>query len=369
MNSEQLDLLARLAYQDLKAYKKILDASLDTRLQEFKKDLKPPFTNKNIRAVIQALSDLSLKGGKRIRGTLARYAYKAIQNNESSCVLDLAMAIELIHSYLLMEDDIMDRDDFRHGYPTAHKILEKYFKKTYPESNLHHMSISFTMLAFTLAQHLAFELIAKMKASEKKRLEITKYLHKMVEYTIYGQILDLETELEKRVTEEQVIQVHTSKTAHYTFRNPVIGGALLADASKKQIEILEKYALPVGIAFQLRDDIIGLFGNEEAIGKPVGSDLREGKKTMLIVKAYEFGHRKQITFLRKQLGNRTITKEEVEECKKIVQDTGSLDYSQNLIEKYTNRGIEELLKKENLFNKEGLDFLLGAAHYIGIREY
>ncbi|MBL7085721.1 MAG: polyprenyl synthetase family protein [Candidatus Cloacimonetes bacterium] len=353
---------------DLAEYKQILDRALEKYFQEFVGNLKPPFTNKNIMQVVKAMVSLILQGGKRVRGTLIKYTYDAISDKESSVILDLAMATEIIHGYILMADDIMDRDEKRRGFLTAHKMLENYYEKEYYKSGKQHIGISLGLMSFTLANHLAFEIILNLKMPEQIKDAILKHLHETIRFVVYGQVLDMATEFEDNVTEKDVINVHKHKTAYYTFRNPMMTGAILAGAGKDQIKVLNDYAMNVGIAFQLRDDILGMYGDEEKIGKPVGSDIKEGKKTMLIVKALESGNKKDIEFIASKLGRPKLSKKNLEKFRQIAQDTGSLDYSHKLIQKYIKKGKQYLIDNKSLFRKSGYDFLLGIADYIGVRD-
>ena len=362
-----MDLRER-AQLDLISYKKTLDKALEQYFDGFASKIEPPFTDKNIQAVIDAMISLILRGGKRIRGTLVKYAHDAITEQESGAILDLSMATEIIHGYLLIADDIMDRDTKRRGGPTVHKILEEYYEKEYAKNDKEHVGLSLALMSFTLANHIAFEIVSDLQIQEKIRIAILKHLHETIRLTVYGQILDMATEFENSVVPEQVINVHKNKTAYYTFKNPLMTGAILAGASKAQIKALNNYAMNVGIAFQLRDDILGMYGDEEKIGKAVNSDIREGKKTMLIVKALELGGNKVKDFIKRKLGKPGLSKEDLDDFRKITKETGSLNYSQELIEKYIKKGKNHLIKEKHLFKKQGYEFLLGIADYIGSRE-
>jgi len=360
--------LEEQAKLNLLSYKKVLDKALEQYFKKFSSDLKPPFTNKNIKEVVNAMSSLILRGGKRVRGALVKYAHGAVSGKNSDAILGLSMATEIIHGYLLMADDIMDRDEKRRGFLTAHKMLENYYEKEYYKSGKKHVGISLALMSFTLANHLAFEIVLGLKIPEQTRNAILKHLHETIRFTVYGQVLDMATEFEDLVVPEQVIDVHKHKTAYYTFRNPIMTGAILAGASNKQIKVLNDYAMNVGIAFQLRDDILGMYGDEEKIGKPVGSDIQEGKKTMLIVKALELGDKKDVEFIAGKLGRSRLSNRSLERFREIVEQTGSLEYSQVLIQEYIKRGKRYLIREKGLFKKEGYEFLLGIADYIGSRE-
>jgi len=130
------------------------------------------------------------------------------------------------------------------------------------------------------------------------------------------------------LTEELVLQIHEYKTAHYTIMLPLQLGAILARADEAVVATIGRFALPLGIAFQVQDDILGLFGDERVLGKPVVSDLREGKKTLLFIHAYERADQAQRARLRAVHGNASLAAGDLEEVRRIVKETGALERSE-----------------------------------------
>jgi geranylgeranyl diphosphate synthase type I len=184
--------------------------------------------------------------------------------------------------------------------------------------------------------------------------------------TVSGEIFDVILEAKGSATEKEVLEVHRNKTAKYTVEGPLHLGAMLAGADGKMLRDLSDYAIPVGTAFQIQDDILGAFGNEKKLGKPVCSDLREGKQTLLVVKALENSDRHQKRMIEELLGKKEATEEEIEEFRQIVRNTGSLEYSQALARKLIDRG-KEALKSSSLAGGTK-EFLSGIADYIVNRE-
>ena len=171
---------------------------------------------------------------------------------------------------------------------------------------------------------------------------------------------------EGNASEKEILKVHENKTAKYTIEGPLHLGALLAGAKGRILKDLSAYAVPVGIAFQIQDDILGVFGSEKKLGKPVCSDLREGKQTLLIAKALEKGSGVDRKMIKKLLGNKNVTPREIDTFREIVRKSGSLAYSQNLAKKLIEKGKETLVK--SAVKKEAKDFLVGIADYIVNRE-
>jgi len=164
------------------------------------------------------------------------------------------------------------------------------------------------------------------------------------------------------VTEKDITDIHTLKTAIYTIEGPLHIGAILAGAGKEDLGELSDFAIPLGKAFQTQDDILGMFGTREKIGKPVGSDVREGKKTLLMVKALELGSPTQRKFIQRCLGNKRLTFKQLEKLREIVTKTGSLDYSKRLIERYSDEARVALGKLK--ISNEGRQFFMYICNYI-----
>ena len=187
-----------------------------------------------------------------------------------------------------------------------------------------------------------------------------------VHNVIWGQVLDVRASTQE-MTPAQIEMIHHYKTATYTIDGPLKMGAILAGASPKQIQAFEGYAIPVGKAFQLQDDILGLYGDAEKLGKPVGSDLQEGKHTLLIVKALELAPAADQAYIRKWLGNPRIRTPQIKKIRRIVDECGSLAHSNDCIDRMVADGIAAL--EGVRIRQEGRDFLLGLAHYVGKRDY
>jgi geranylgeranyl diphosphate synthase type I len=165
-------------------------------------------------------------------------------------------------------------------------------------------------------------------------------LHKLcqiAEETQAGQILDGFSEMESEVREETVYAVQDLKTARYTVAGPLQLGAILAGGGAEEMDFIFRISRPLGIAYQIQDDILGVFGETEATGKPVGADLREGKKTLLVAYALKHAAPLDREFLESRLGKEDLGEEEVREIREIMRRTGSFDYSQ--------RRIQELIEE------------------------
>lgn len=348
-----------MGVEQLNGFKKKLDKELNLFFNARIKEAKA--IDKSAVQMLQLLKDFTMRGGKRIRAALICYGYKCFKSSNNKEILKAAMCIELIQSYLLIHDDIIDRDELRRGAPTMHKAYEKVYQNLRTNIPKSHLGISMAMLAGDALSCLANQLLAYSCFDEKRKLNAITALNKIIYKVIYGQILDVLSECKARVTEKDILNIHQLKTATYTVEGPLHIGALLAGASNADLTILSGYAVPLGKAFQLQDDILGLFGNEKELGKPIGSDIREGKRTLLIIKALEKANKQQREFISNCLG-KNITKQDMEKIRTIVKQTGSLEYSQKLAKQFINKA-KSMLSKAN-FRKEGKDFLIAIADYM-----
>ncbi|HHI04109.1 MAG TPA: polyprenyl synthetase family protein [Candidatus Woesearchaeota archaeon] len=314
--------------------------------------------------IMQYIKEFNLRGGKRIRSVLVIMAYKSLGGKNENAIIDIAVSAELMQSFLLIHDDIIDDDDLRRGGPTMHKIYaEKYKNYDHPRK----FGESMAIIAGDLLASLGNEIIAKSDFDEKKKLKLLQKFNKVIKLTDYGEIIDILSGLRTDVTEEDISKMHRLKTAVYTIEGPLHMGAIAAGASDEQLKTLTNYAIPLGRAFQIKDDILGMFGSETKLGKPADSDIKEGKKTLLILKAIESADKEQKEFIENALGNKNITKTGLINVREIIKKTGSLSYSESLAEKLVKKAKDAV--KNSDFEKQGKNFFLEIADYIIKRDY
>lgn len=352
------------AKKELQNYKKIVDRKL---AEYFAKKIKEA---KKIDALaVQAMKNirnLTLAGGKRVRAAFMYWGYKAAGGRDDDKIIEASMSIELTNIFLLIHDDIIDRDDFRHGVQTIHKRYENLARRFYRQTDPVHFGDSMALVIGDMAAAAGNEIIFNSKFSPERILEALDKLQDIISVTVGGELMDVVLEARRKATEKEILKVHKNKTAKYTVEGPLHLGALLAGADKKILDVFSAYAIPVGIGFQIQDDILGVFGNEKKLGKPVGSDLRKGVQTLLITKALENGNRQQRQWIQNMMGNPNAGDRDIEEFKKIVIDTGSLEYSKNFSRKLIARG-KEAIEKSGI-PKNAKDFLAGMADYLMNRE-
>jgi len=218
--------------------------------------------------LVTEVRDLTMRGGKRLRPIVTAVAYRAaIGPGNVDATFEVGAALELLQSYLLVHDDWMDEDLERRGGPAVHYA----FQKKHGDA---HLGASLGVLAGDLASTFSWELFLEGRFPPARRDEANTVFLKIQKEVFAGQQLDL-------MTDENVERMHDLKTGSYTTRGPAELGALLADADRDVLEALRSWSAPLGIAFQLRDDLLSTFGSAEETGKP-GDDLLHGKHNAVV---------------------------------------------------------------------------------------
>jgi len=318
------------------------------------------------------IEDFILNGGKRIRAAFTYYGYRAVGGDDGENISFASAAIELLHNFFLIHDDIIDKSDLRRGSPTIHTRYKQIYENKGLISNFKNdgkvdLPSSMAIINGDICCALAYEALVESGFQANRILQVLKVMHEIVKFTAIGELLDIVKAISKKATEEEILQMHYLKTAKYTVEGPLRIGAILQGTTPAILDSLSKYAIPVGIAFQIHDDILGIFGTEEQLGKPVGSDMQEGKQTLLTVKALESASPSQKKKLEFFIGNPGITKADMEEVKRIVEDTGALEYSKMKEISLSEQGGKALIDVP--IREDIKDILLGTADLLIERAY
>jgi len=309
------------------------------------------------------IRDYTMAGGKRIRPAFLYYSYLAVGGEDRGKVLKISLAIELLHSFALIHDDIIDQDARRHGGATVHERYKKIAKKYNFKKDEAHFGNSMAIISGDMANSMAHDIILNTNFQNDVKLKFLNKLEKIISSTCSGEMLDVVMSYQDKTTEKQILKMHERKTACYTFEGPIHLGCILAEASEKFFNLFSKYALPLGKAFQIKDDILGIFGTEKEIGKTIGSDLAEGKKTLLVLKALEKGSKEQKKFIKQSLNKKNISKKEMEKFRNVIKETGSLEYSENLARNFAQEALDALAKID-FKNNQARKFFAGIVDYI-----
>jgi geranylgeranyl diphosphate synthase type I len=285
------------------------------------------------------------RGGKMLRPAILMLACEAA-GGDSRLALPAAAAIEMSHTWTLVHDDLIDNDDLRRGGPSVHAYYRELNRPKIKDSaELEQYARSMAMLVGDLQQAWAMSMINEL--SDKVDIEVFRYIiREMTNYWVpkvmAGEALDVEySKLSfDEVTEEMILGMLAQKTAS-TFGFAGQAGAMIGinklDKEHPTVKTIQQICLDAGLAFQLRDDILGIVGDEKELGKPVGSDIREGKKTVIIAHAYRSANPEQKQKLLSVLGNEKAGEAEVAEVHTILKELGSLDYVEQLTNTYADK--------------------------------
>ncbi len=292
---------------------------------------------------VQLLEDYVLGGGKRIRPTFAWAGFLAGGENDEdpAAVLRAISALELIQACALIHDDIIDSSDSRRGNPTVHKVAEAEHYRQQWLKDAAHFGMSVGILVGDLAMVWADDLFHGAGLSPAGLMRAFPAWRAMRTEVIGGQILDISLEASGSEDQFAAEMVNRFKTAAYTIERPLHIGAAIAGASDQVITALRNYGTDIGIAFQLRDDLLGVYGDPAITGKPAGDDLREGKRTVLLAMALQLANAQQAEVIRSGIGQ-VRTPAEIDQLRTAIDATGAAEAVENQIETLRESGLEQL---------------------------
>src|SRR3990167_7172240 len=260
--------------------KRQIDRSLEHFMSQIKRDYKLHLVNP---ILYKSIREFSLRRCKRIRPLLLILSYKGYcpaRKRISSSLYHASTCIELLHNFMLIHDDIIDRSNLRRGKPTLHRLLGRIVKTEDREK----LGYDLGIIAGDIVYALAIDAFLAINEAPRRKERALKYFIQTAAFTAMGEFIDTLHGVEKinRVKEKDVFLNYTLKTARYTFDCPLVVGAILAGAPEGDIEKLCQLGVLVGQAFQIQDDIIGIFDSQKNIGKSILSDIAESKKTILV---------------------------------------------------------------------------------------
>lgn len=354
--------------EELKVFKARLDpkigAYFDTVLEHSAKE------DDLVTEALRHAREMVLAGGKRLRAALMYYGYIGAGGTDEERMMETSVSIELIHTFLLVHDDIIDRDELRHGVPTLHRRYADFGKKFFPDMDTEHFGMSIALIIGDMLSAFGNDIIFRSGFPRDRVFNALSKLQGIVAFTAIGQARDVYMEYKRTASEEEIIRMYTNKTAKYTIEGPIHLGMALAGAQKELLDAVSHYAVPLGIAFQIQDDILGIFGTPKRLGKPVGSDIKEGKVTLLVSRALRDGtpaQQRRITEIL-MLGER-LSVADVEEFRALMKATGALDGARNLAAQYVNDGKQALEVLHDKLHPRAYHFLSSIAEYMIVREY
>jgi geranylgeranyl diphosphate synthase, type I len=351
----------------LAEYKQAIDADIEAYTIYLRKSTELQYGQKVLETEVETFLDMLSRGGKRIRGALTIVGYEMCGGTNQAMIVQAARAIEMLHAYILMIDDIQDRSALRRGKPSAHEMIAAYHRRHKLKGDPHHAGISLGINAAIAGAHAAVAVLANLDAEPQLKLNVLGIVNRTMAITAHGQTLDILNEMVETPELGDIERVLEWKTALYTVINPLHVGMVLAGADCRLTDAITPYGRHAGKAFQITDDILGIYGDEKELGKTPGDDIREGKGTLLVLYALKHAAPADKTILKKCLGNPNLTSKEFARCRQIIKDSGALAYAQKNASGHLNQALTELEKVKNLWSQEGSDFLKGLAQALQSR--
>ena len=288
-----------------------------------------------------ALRDL-LSGGKRLRPAFAYWGWRATGGADCHEAIVAASSLEFLQACALIHDDVMDGSDTRRGKPAAHRRFATLHRGSSWLGSPDNFGVGAAILLGDLCLSWADEMLLTCGLDSVALARGKAVYDVMRTELMAGQYLDLLEQAVGGGSVDRALTVVRYKSAKYTIERPLHLGAALAGGGPDSMSALSDYGLPLGEAFQLRDDVLGVFGDPSQTGKPAGDDLREGKRTVLVAVALERSSQTQAAVVRRHLGDPGLTPEGVAELREVITDTGAIDRVESMIAELTERAFAAL---------------------------
>ena len=273
------------------------------------------------------ISGLVEAGGKRIRPAFCYWGYRAGGGAHGPEIIRVAAALELLHTFAIVHDDIMDAADLRRGRPTVHA----------------RRGVGVALLVGDMCLVLADDLLIGSGIAHERLERAFRFYSRMRQEVIAGQYMELDLFAAHEVAEDEARSVARLKSGRYSVKEPLLIGASLASADPILLGALDRFGEALGEAFQLRDDLIGTFGEASAVGKPVDSDIRQGKPNVLFAKALAMLSGGDRDFLVSRWGGGTdLDAQEIDTMRTLIRDSGALEATEELLEDLARVAASEL---------------------------
>ena len=295
----------------------------------------------DLEPLVEAVTDLC-DGGKRLRPAFAWWGWRGAGGADIEQALNAVASLEFLQACALIHDDVMDGSDTRRGLPSAHRRFASVHRQSSWLGSPESFGVGAAILLGDLCLSWADEMLMSSGLDADSLRRAKSIYDEMRTELMAGQYLDLLEQARGGGDAQRAMLVVRYKSAKYTIERPLHLGAALAGADPQVMAACTGYGLPLGEAFQLRDDVLGVFGDPGETGKPAGDDLREGKQTVLVATAMDRATPAQAAQIRRHLGDPGLDAEGVEQLRTIITETGALAEVESFIEALTDQAVASL---------------------------
>lgn len=292
--------------------------------------------------VSTAIEDLVLGGGKRLRPSFGYWGFIGAGGQDSTELITALAALELVQAGALIHDDLMDSSDTRRGVPSIHRRFAALHRESGWAGPAEPFGAASAILLGDLCTVWSDEILAGSGVDGGALARARPVFDQMRTEVTVGQYLDMHAQFSGDTSVERASKVARYKSAKYTVERPLLFGAALAGADDVLAKALSGYGLPLGEAFQLRDDVLGVFGDPAVTGKPAGDDLREGKRTYLVASAFVGADDHQRSLLHNGLGDPALSGPQVVALRQVIVATGALARTEDRIAELTAEALASL---------------------------
>lgn len=325
--------------------------------------------NHFLRDYYRELKDYFLAGGKRIRPLLCIAAYRAFSDKNDDRILIPCVGTEFLHNASLIHDDIIDKDKLRRGEPSFHYRYREYHQKNnYKRMKAEDFGTSIGIIGGDSAFFIGLEAYLNNEFDSNLNIKAVELYKQGFIEIANGVLIETDIVNKNELTMEDYIQMVSLKTGALIEKSILIGGTY-AHIDEKYKKLFSIYGMNLGIIFQIIDDILGTFGDETKTGKPTDSDIKEGKKTCLLIEALNNLSIKDKQTLLKIIQKQKITDEEVIKVKELFKKANAVVNCRDLADSYYKEAMETLNELKNVINKEEFEFFENLLTFVAEREF
>jgi geranylgeranyl diphosphate synthase type I len=297
--------------------------------------------NKLSPLLFKSIKEFICRDGKRIRPILFCIGYLGFSKKTPPGLYRSALSLELLHDFMLVHDDIIDKSDKRRGKPAMHALLRNSLGQN---KKVKFNGEDLAIVAGDVMYAMALDAFLAVRENMHRKEAALKKLFLAVLYTGSGEFIELLLGIKpiEKITRQDIYKIYDYKTANYTFASPLSMGATLAGAKPHQIKKLYSYGMLLGRAFQIKDDILGTFGTVKEIGKSNLTDIQEAKRTLLIWYAFNHARKKDRQMIKRILENKVTKNTELIKMRSMITATGALAYAQDQIKYLYTQALNQI---------------------------